>query len=69
MSLLRIKELEQQLERRDERLAQIEANISKLQFYIADIKYDGVLDENTPVMLKDNRGDFFKSGDVWNCFK
>jgi hypothetical protein len=68
MSLLRTKELEQQLERRDERLAQIEAKIFNLT------KYDHFCTEACPdfesssFMDECEQGLYVKVEDVLKCF-
>jgi len=64
MSNLRIIELEQQLKRRDERLAEIETKVSYLLRY--DLGYFG----NEHYQIEhDVCGDYFKIKDVLNCFK
>lgn len=60
MSLLRIIELEQQLKRRDERLAEIEAKIYTLKTYSPDSTYE---------MEEDACGNYFKFNDVLECLK
>jgi hypothetical protein len=64
MCILRIKELEQQLKRRDERLAEIEAKIASLLRYdigyIGDSKYD---------MEEDKYGFYLRLDDVLECFQ
>ena len=68
MNLLRIKELEQQLERRDERLAQIEAKVFNLARYDhfcteADPDY-----ESSSFMAVREDGLYIKVQDVLKCF-
>jgi hypothetical protein len=68
MSLLRIKELEQQIQRRDERLAEIEAKVFNLA------KYDHFCTEACPdyeassYMAECKNGLYIKVQDVLKCF-
>jgi len=61
MSILRIKELEQQLKRRDERLAYIEAKIKALERFEPEQYLGG--------MTSDTDGQWLYLDDVLECFK
>jgi CII-binding regulator of phage lambda lysogenization HflD len=61
MSILRIKELEQQLKRRDDRLADIEDKIKALERFEESLEFDAM--HLTP------QGCWFYVDDVLECFR